>query len=297
MVVVVFSWFLILLSTLCLSLHQQARLDARLAQHETSGVETRALAYSGIEIAKSLLQRTGYNSWDAAIEGWDRNMNLRSVPLKTGNISIGYADSSAEGQHSVYGIVDEERLISLDALTPEFLARTPGITSTGLAAATTALAAGRTHNPPIFVLPAEVDAQTRRGLARVVSAFAVGGVNLNTTSPEVLVALGVPPSAIEKLLAYRDGPDRQPGTTDDQPFTSLVLPSGGLDRCGLTAEEAAPVSSLARQAILTCASTTFHIHSRGWLPGHTDYHEIDAVLRRTGPNQVAVIAWQEAWIQ
>ncbi len=103
------------------------------------------------------------------------------------------------------------------------------------------------------------------GLARFLTVWGSGRVNLNTASSDVLVAMGVPPAEAQALRQTREE--------------------------GLVFREQ---PAAARGAQFALASTTYAIESIGRLPGSPATYRIRAIVRSEGtPAQprVSIVAW------
>lgn len=73
------------------------------------------------------------------------------------------------------------------------------------------------------VPPDDADGRLRVGLADRLTVYGSGKINVNTATADVLAAVpGLAEPAIRRLIAVRNGPDGQPGTRDDHPFTTLA---------------------------------------------------------------------------
>lgn len=294
MAVLVVSWVLALLTLFGASFQHEARTDLRLTRVEREAAQSRALARSGIAVVCAILRETQGNGWDAPGEGWDRNPGLARMTLGSGAFSVGYVPAT-EGGPSVYGCQDEGRRIPWEDLDLVTLQRLPGMSAAAAAAIDRYRAAGGTRPDPLLLELDRVDGAARAALAEYVTVHPCLGANINTSPREVLVALGIGEDGVQQILARRDGPDGLPGTEDDRPFTSLLVPDGGLQDCRLTSEDAAKVSILARKEHLVTTSNTFRISARGWVEGVAAYCQIDAVLVREPSGDFRRIEWRESW--
>lgn len=291
MTVLLVSWILTLLSVFSLTFNQEVRMDLRLSRGESEEARSFALARSGIALAGELLARSAENSWDAPGEGWEHNPALRKVPLEEGYFSVGYRSEGSP----VYGVEDEGRRIPLSMLDAEILGRLPDVSSEDVEKVLAAVGAAPEG---VFLDPAALpglEETTRRTLAAYVTPFSGFGININTAPPVVLEAIGIPEQAVRRIVARRLGRDGQPATDDDAPFTSLLVPEGGLDELDLDSEEAAVLSILAREEFLGVASTVFRLRSRGWIADTRTYGEIETVVERNESGTLEVLDWRETW--
>jgi hypothetical protein len=291
--VLIVSWILTLLSVFSLTFNREIRGDLRLSRLESEKVRSFAMARSGAALAGALLARSAGNEWDAPVEGWEHNPLLRSVELPEGFFSVGHRPDP--DRDAVYGIEDEGRRIPLHLLDEDVLGRLPDIPADAIERI---LAWARSATDGEFPDPAALaglEEAARRSLQAHVTPYPVSGVNINTASPIVLAAIGIPDEAVGRIVAHRDGRDGRPGTSDDSPLTSLLVPDGGLDEIRLDAEEAAVLSIKAREEELVVRSSVFRLRARGWLAGARAFAEIEAVVERSASGSLEVLDWRETW--
>ena len=290
MTVLMVMWILILLSTFSLSYNNEARTELALSGTQVDLVGGRALARSGMRVAEGLAREAVSGEYVALNQGWSSNPVLRRMPIGRGYFSVGW-----RSQDSVsYGLVDEARWIPASLLTREVVARLPEVgPEFSVAAAVNEGAEMRSGVEPL-VSVATLDPETRKTLAPWITEYPTGGVNINTTSPMVLEALGIPARAVERLLARRNGPDGVPGTPDDHPFSNIISPEGGWARLGLTIDESSLISALAGKGVLKTESLVFRAQSRGWVEGRSRFCEIEQVFR-VAPEGIETLHWIESW--
>jgi len=288
--VLVVAWVLALLSIFSLSFNHEARTELRLSRLDVEAVQARGLARSGLRLAEELAREAAAQDATASGQKWESHAVLRRVALGSGYFSVG----RREGDEAAYGIVDENRLLPLQVASREILFRLPGLDE----ATVEALLRYRenvsgTGFPPLAAVPG-LEPEIRDRVAGYVTSYPAGGVNINTTSRAILEALGISASTVERILARRNGRDGEAGTADDEPFTTLLTPDGGLADLGLSDEEAAAVSILAREEILVTRSDVFRARSRGWVEGSRRYCELEEVIRVT-PERLEILDWRERW--
>lgn len=143
---------------------------------------------------------------------------------------------------------DEAALLPLRQASAEELARLPGLQK------------GRIANDlaeaVIFV---KEDARRVSGVtpelyaqfAPFVTIFSSGQVNINTSPPTVLAALGMAEGLIQSIQKLRAGPDKREGTTDDHYFAQPETIAAELQKeTGISESEAAMVAGLVAQGKL-----------------------------------------------
>ena len=80
------------------------------------------------------------------------------------------------------------------------------------------------------------------------------------------MAIGIPEELADKIIIYRNGPDGQPGTQDDQTFSDVSTIESVLNTNvpgGLTDEEALVIENLVSNQSLMTTSNYFRIESKG----------------------------------
>jgi hypothetical protein len=174
------------------------------------------------------------------------------------------------------------------------LSLVPGMTAEGVATILMARrTAGERRLPPFEMLgldESSLDA-ARSHLSRYGDA-----VNVNTASAEVLRAVGLPASAVDKLLTWRTGRDRVLGSSDDRRFGGLKSDERDLRECRLNSEEAAILAYLASSGRLTVASRYYSLASYGWGDGLAGICEVRAVLEKPEDAPVRIVEWSEHWL-
>lgn len=295
MTVLVVAWVLTLLSIFSLGFNHEARTELSLSRLDVETVQARSLARSGITVASELARQAVANEATALGEPWNTSPELRRVDLGAGSFSIGAPDSSApDGRGVTYGLIDEGRRLPLALATREMLERLPGMDASTVDALLQYRESARWEGfPPLAEHPG-IASRLRPSLARWLTLYPGGGVNINTAPRAIFEALGIPAQAVDRILARRIGPDGEVGTSDDAPFTTLLSPEGGLEELSLGPEEAAVISILAREEILVTRSTVFRARTRGWVEGSRRYCEIDAVIRVTSAG-TEFLDWRERW--
>ena len=121
-------------------------------------------------------------------------------------------------------------------------------------------------------------------------------VNLNSASAEVLRAVGLPASTVDKLLAWRAGRDRLLGTGDDQRFTGLRPDDRDLRECRLNSEEAAVLAFLVASGRLRVTSRHYCVSAYGWSKDLAGICEMRAVLVKPESDAVRIVEWSENWL-
>ncbi len=111
-----------------------------------------------------------------------------------------------------------------------------------------------------------------------------GVVNVNTAPEEVLEAIGLPEGLSQKILAFRAGQDKTPGTPDDQIIVNLDGLAESLLKAGFTVDagEQAVFKDIAGKELIGIKSSIFLVRSRGKLKSTGAAREAEAVIDRKG---------------
>jgi type II secretory pathway component PulK len=113
-----------------------------------------------------------------------------------------------------------------------------------------------------------------------VTVYGDGKVNVNTAPREVLVALGMTEDLADRIIAYRNGADAKPGTSDDGVFRDVNIEVALKD---LSASEGAVVASLKNS--FTTKSGYFRIESLGTVRSKVKRTFISVVKKGEGKCQ------------
>lgn len=121
------------------------------------------------------------------------------------------------------------------------------------------------------------------------TVFGDGQININTAGWEVLLALGLPDSLVDKVIRFRAGDDEIEGTEDDRVITkatnlgtriSTVIPLS-VDERNLLNNLYSPTTRI------TVKSQYYRIHAQGTVNDKT--RQITCVVKRGG----RIVFWQE----
>jgi type II secretory pathway component PulK len=123
-------------------------------------------------------------------------------------------------------------------------------------------------------------------------------LNINTVTPEVLLAMGVSEGAIQTVLDYREGSDGLDAHERDGVFTQAgqeILNT--LERNQQVNLRGTPDGDLLSSSAFDVFSQTFTVTSEGVVAEPTSRVQVQAVIRRTGcPDKVpapCILAWRE----
>src|SRR5262245_14030618 len=242
-VLVIVLGLLATLGVMALSLGAATRGD--LAQTRRFQDETTAelLAKAGIDWTIHYLNTVAQQGtlWQAP---WTRQAALfQGRPLGVGTFDVQYTDP---GGTPHYGLQDEEARVNLNTAPVALLAALPGI-GTELAEAIVKHRQQALWGVPEDLLhrglvspPVWYGSTEQAGLSTYLTVWGSGKININTASPVVMAAVpGMTPALVEAIVRYRQGDDRQLGTSDDRYFRTVAdlatLP--GIDPSGLERAE------------------------------------------------------------
>lgn len=289
-VLVIVMGLLAALLLMGLSLGAAGRTD--LAQGQRFQEETSAefLARAGITWAQHYLQAVNQRQawWQAS---WQNDQDMfANRRLASGTFDLTYQDQQGVTH---YGLQDEEARLNLMRAPAELLGALPGIGTS------TAVAIVAQRQQQSLAIPEELvhrglvsadlfyGQDPQEGLALYVTVWGNGKINVNTASGRVLAVVpGMTTAIVESIIRYRLGNDQQPGTPDDQYFSSLSdlariagITQPILDRC---------------EPFLTVTPTAFRVLATGY-PGQnrqspSPYRRL-AILERTA-NGMDVRYWR-----
>jgi type II secretory pathway component PulK len=127
-----------------------------------------------------------------------------------------------------------------------------------------------------------VDARVYDRIKDFLTLYGDGKININTASPEVLLAAGVPKDVVESILSIRRGHDGIEGTPDDGIFED---PSGIVAKISqhssLTPEELSGLSQVVGDSLVT-ASLYYTVHSKAQLLNKKINGHLWCVVDRAG---------------
>lgn len=318
---IVTLWVVTILSVLAIAIARYLSLEIRLTKYRLAHEQARALARSGVYLARQRLARDSTPGYDWLGDGWT------SFPVSGSEgdathwiipVTSEPSGAAATGGKVEIRITDEERKLNVNAADEGQLRRL--LDSDELAQAILEYE-GRppteTHveEPPYYPKNGRVagieelldlpqlaeDAgamQKLRGFTFAVpEAESALRVNVNTAEPDVLYALGAIRDVVDQLVASRSGPDGVLGTEDDCKATDTVHAAEQLGSCAMGGNPL-PVAEimLLPGVTVTVDSSIFHITVDAILISNVTYH-IEAVVRRTGcvegPSP-CIIAWRES---
>ncbi len=124
-----------------------------------------------------------------------------------------------------------------------------------------------------------------------VTIYGSGAVNINTASKEVLEALGMKDTLIEKIMAVRRGKDEREGTGDDRIFSKPFEIVAELNAfIALTLEETRAIDTLNMRKFLGTHSSYFTIEAAGKLAGRSNSKSVCAVY---AAREDKIVYWKE----
>lgn len=295
MSVVIVSWILVLLAVFGVTYAHDVRSESELIQLELERQQLRAWARSGVELARSRIEKvTRDNSGSLGSFGPD---NPFAFPLACGRGWFAVGSSRAGSESNVWapGIADETGRLPMAVVDSIALSLLPGMSESGIDVILKAKEQAGSNRLPPFELWPDLDQSSVASAGLFLSRYGKS-VNINTASREVMIAVGLPEGAVKKLLDWRSGKDRVLGTSDDRSFTALNTTDPGIDSCSFNSEEAAVVAYLGGEGRLAIESRFFSLAARGWGEGHHGVCEIKVVLEKPEEGGTRVLEWTENWL-
>lgn len=304
-------WILAFLVLLGMGLGYSTSIDQRLVSYQRDRTTAVYLAKAGYYRALAELEKDKTPQVDSFLDTWANNPEIfGAVDLGAGSFSVGYSVRDPDGlERTMYGIMDEDRKVDLNTASQAVLLRLPAMTN-GIADAVLDWRAeqqkvmerlGKVEDKPFrsvedLLLLDGVTPEAFRLLQPLVTVYTDGKVNLNSAPREVLVALGMDESLVNKILRYRLGPDGVQGSGDDQEFQNL----GGAEQQlnafeALTPKESAQITNLVAQNRIKVSSKVFRIQATGAAGDGKVKHTVVAVVERThgAEGVLPPLAWYE----
>ncbi len=123
-----------------------------------------------------------------------------------------------------------------------------------------------------------------------VTIYGDKSVNINTAPKEVLFAIGIEKTLIDKIISYRKGEDGKIGTEDDRIFTSVqsVLPVLS-QSFSLSPSEVENLSNIIAAGFIRVSSDYFRINSEAKLSYSKVVSRTECVVDREG----RILFWRE----
>ncbi|MDE2028178.1 MAG: general secretion pathway protein GspK [Candidatus Omnitrophica bacterium] len=129
-------------------------------------------------------------------------------------------------------------------------------------------------------------------LINYVTIYGTGAVNINTAPKEVLEAVGLPETVVEKILTVRRGKDGIEATGDDYVFARTFEIAADVNALvPLTLDEARAIDAVNRRGVLTTMSYYYSIRATGKLSSRTTLKTVRAVY---SSQEDKIIYWNEA---
>jgi len=315
-------WILAILSLMAASLSFYSMMRMKVLRFYLNQVQGRYLAQAGINTALKVLIQEDKDEYQALSQKWAENKdNFEKKSFQTGSFAVSYVQTDVDGGAVVrYGLLDEERKININTAPRDILLALPDATEELVDSimdwldkdsATSRQGAENDYysdlEPSYPCKDGPIDALEEllmiRGMTPdimkkwkpLLTVYGDGRININTTSPDVLKAVGMHDDLIEKIMAFRAGIDEQLGTEDDGVFKD----EGGIAR---TLFEAEPLNSndtgllinLVSKGVLGVKSRHFCIHSDGRIAGSgKNTKTISAIVEHIQADEFKIKYWQE----
>lgn len=307
---VITLWVVTILSVLAIAIARYLSVEVRLTKHRLAREQAKALARSGVYLVMQRLAHDAdpqklpqpYEAYDWLGDGWA--LPQEDLPV-------------AHGRITVRSVVDEERLLNLNAATKEQIA-----SLTGSSPAATAILAYRDANtsgetpvdePPYFQKNTPIKAMEEladipeiddaaRAQVQPLTAVATDpavppAINVNTVEEDVLVALGGPTtgdqstaSVVDRVIASRPGVDGNYGTADDCVVTDPAEAANRLAECAQIDPNL--LIELFSKATVAVSSSVFRIQVEATAGSPPVRQRIDAIVKRA-PDGGQILAWRE----
>lgn len=142
-----------------------------------------------------------------------------------------------------------------------------------------------------LLLVRDITKEMYQKLINYVTVYGDGKVNINTASREVLYALGLEDSLIDKIFEARQGKDKLDATADDHVFSKSFDVATEINTIiQLLPEEIHAIDRLNQQSLLTTASYYFSITAHCYL-AHTRFSKPVYAIISSRENKI--VYWKE----
>lgn len=305
-VLIITIWTLLFLSFFCLTLGRAVSTKLNIAGH----IKNRAVAYylakAGVQAAIQVLN-DDQTRYDSLNDVWSDDEKLfKEVKLLTGDYSVSYPAPQPK-----YGLIDEERKMNINTASKEALsalliaAECPDPQASQLASCiidwrdedSEPLVGGAEdiyysslavpynckdagfQSPEELLLVKDMTDEIFLKIKDKVTVFGDGSVNINTAEKDILSAIGMGTVLAEKVIDYRQGPDGQEATSDDNAFEDLGDIS---EKLNLSEDETELINSLTASHLIAVDSHNFKVISRGNVINAKMLSEIICIINRDG---------------
>jgi DNA uptake protein ComE-like DNA-binding protein len=293
MISIVALWILAVLSLTSVGSAHRVSLELKVTQYELDRLRAGEAAEAGLRRAAFEIQSC-WAGLGCEGQGWQDNPEaFREIALDGATFSVRYRRAGTDaGGGFVFGVRDEERDINVNTASAQVLEMVPGMKrdvvegildwrsksrSLGLDEAFQ----GFVSLEEIKEVPG-VTEDIYRAVQPYLTVYGSGKVNVNTASPEVLTALGMPPAIVGRIEILR-------GT--EGPFGSIDALMDDLEKLGpLTSYEIRALQFIIDRRMLTTTSTAFHVISEG-RSGRASA-TVDVVLERTEHGDMVATYWK-----
>lgn len=327
-ILIISLWSICLLTTFAVILGYGVRQKILLVQRFDERDKLHLIAEAGIKKAICQLNEQDSDTYDALKDDWSNNIGVfKDINVGDGkfNICYNYIDAKSGMMETRWGLIDEERKININNSDLAVLARLFRVILGGDEVQAQELAASiidwrdgdselsiplgsaedsyyRYLRYPYEAKDAEfqtlqeillvkgMDNNIFEKIKDYITIYGNGRININTTSKEVLLALGLNEGIVDKILSFRLGEDEIIGTSDDNIFetTSNIVPKLS-QSYHLNDSEIAQLSITVERYLVT-NSDYFMIRSLAKLNNRKNTNEVICVMNKSGK----VLSWQES---
>ncbi len=316
-VLVLAMWALMILTLFSISISYSVQSRAALLSRLQTLDALYPVAYSGVEVCKSLIATDNQTDIDTLIDVWANVTPSETSQLKNGSFVIG------DGKRN--GMVDEESKVNLNKAKPDVLARllqqvaklnkdeaeelayclidwmdsdsffghpNYGAEDSYYESLDKPYSAKDSKYELLdeMLLVSGMNKEIYDAIKPYVTVYGMGHINLNTASKPVLLSLGLSADLCDKIVRYRSGPDGRDGTGDDQYFQNLPTLIDELDKSGGTPTDLTQRSildGLSTAGDVALYSSVFSARIVAHLEKNNASVELDTVMDRKGQVKLA----------
>ncbi len=318
-ILIIALWSLCLLSVFAVILAYEVRQKINLVKRLDERSKLRLIADAGIKASLSKLKKEEVKTYDSLQDAWSNDISaFKDINLDAGRYNICYNTKNSESAviETRWGIIDEERKININTASKSVLERLFHILldfdetqAQELAASIVdwrdndselSIPIGSGEDPYYSGLRYPYEAKDTKfeileeallvkGMSMDIFAqikdyltvYGNGKVNINTASRQVLLALGLNASIVEKIFYFRNGRNES-DSAEGNIFIELSSIVPQLSQyVNLSDSEIAQLSVVSEQ-LLSTKSNNFMIRCVAGLNNRKDITELSCVVKRDG---------------
>ncbi len=326
MILVFALWVLILLSIFSLYLGRGARQKALFVKRLGERDVLHLIALAGVNKAILAISKDDSSRIDSFLDVWaSKKEEFKDIKIGLGRFNVFYNYPQDGTIRTMFGVVDEARKININKVDMKIIERLFEIVLNVSESEAKEFAASiidfRDKDSNLLIPQGSAEDSYYRNLSEpydckdddyesldelllvkgitfdifnkikdFITIYGDKAVNINTASEEVLSAIGITDTVIDKIVTYRKGEDSELGTEDDNIFVSStsVVPSLS-QHYSLSISEVQNLSNIVAKGFIGVSSDYFSINSEASLSYSKAKEIIECIVSREGN----ILFWRE----